>query len=238
LIYFHQTSLLTQQLVVQTHQQPTVNHTKKQTIEMDMEEDTSLLEFEDEEDDLDEEIENNEPTRPPAPHIDQAQECFDYVTDIYRHMRSTENRYLPKANYMREKQPDVNAGMRGILVDWLNEVCQEYNLKLETLYLAVNITDRTLSKFPIQRNKLQEVGITSLFISSKYHELAPPTVGDFVYITDNTYPKSEILAMESLILNSLEFNVTVTTSIDFLVRFLRAAGANDICTDLAFVSSE
>jgi cyclin A len=204
---------------------------------MDMDED-SIFDDIDDFDQLEDPIEINEPEpeTPPAPVRDPAQECYEYANDIYKHMRTMENRYLPKPNYMRENQQDINASMRGILVDWLNEVCQEYKLKTETLYLAVNIADRTLSHFPIPRNKLQMVGVTSLFISAKYNELSPPTVDDFVFITDNTYPKAEILQMETHILNALEFNITVVTSIDFLVRFLRSVNATETCYSLAFVS--
>jgi hypothetical protein len=31
------------------------------------------------------------------------------------------------------------------------------------------------------------VGVTAMLIASKYEEIYPPTVKDFVYITDNAY---------------------------------------------------
>jgi cyclin A len=237
------TSLLTQQITTQPQQQQVVSapsfvQSKKPTQETDMEEDNedNSIDIDEEEDqDIDEEIGNNEPQ--PIDY-DPAQDCIDYAQDIYLHLRNTEKRYKANPNYMRDRQVDINPSMRGILIDWLNEVCQEYKLKLETLYLAVNITDRALTKFQIQRNKLQEVGITALFIASKYNELTPPTVDDFVYITENTYPKSEILAMESLILNALEFNLTVVTSYHFLVKFLKAVKATDLCVDMTFYLTE
>jgi len=170
---------------------------------------------------------------------DVAQHCDEYALDIYRHMRHTEKRYKPNPEYIKLIQTDINPSMRGILVDWLNEVCQEYKLKAETLYLAINIVDRTLSKFLVNRNKLQEVGITGLFIAAKYHELQAPTVDEFVFITDSTYPREELLEMESLILNALEFNLTVVTSVDFLVRFCNASPqCDERLLNLAFFVSE
>lgn len=50
------------------------------------------------------------------------------------------------------------------------------------------------------RQNLQLVGVTALFIASKYEELYPPEIGDFVYITDETYNKSQILEMERRII--------------------------------------
>lgn len=46
------------------------------------------------------------------------------------------------------------------------------------------------------RKNLQLVGVAALFVASKYEELYPPEIQDFVYITDNTYTKEQILQME------------------------------------------
>ena len=43
----------------------------------------------------------------------------------------------------------------------------------------------------MQRGKLQLVGVTALMIAAKYEEIYPPTVNDFVYITDNTYNQEQ-----------------------------------------------
>ena len=77
--------------------------------------------------------------------------------------------------------------MRGILIDWLVEVAEEYRLEAETLYLAVNYIDRFLSHVPVNRSKLQLVGVTCMLVAAKYEEIHPPAVAEFVYISDNTY---------------------------------------------------
>ena len=71
-------------------------------------------------------------------------------------------------------QRDINATMRGILIDWLVEVAEEYRLEAETLFLAVNYIDRFLSYVPVNRSKLQLVGVTCMLIASKYEEIHPP----------------------------------------------------------------
>ncbi len=43
------------------------------------------------------------------------------------------------------KQPEINAKMRSILIDWMVEVTEEYKLLDETLFLAVNYIDRFVS---------------------------------------------------------------------------------------------
>lgn len=51
---------------------------------------------------------------------------------------------------------------------------------------------------------------------SKYEEIYPPDVNEFVYITDHTYTKKQVLRMEQLILKVLTFDLFVPTSTVFL----------------------
>ena len=73
--------------------------------------------------------------------------------------------HRPKPTYM-EKQGDITVSMRWILVDWMVEVAEEYNLGTETLYLAVSYIDRFLSHMSVKRDKLQLVGTTAMFIAA------------------------------------------------------------------------
>lgn len=57
--------------------------------------------------------------------------------------------------------------MRAILVDWLVEVQENFELYHETLYLAVKIVDNYLQKHKTPKELLQLVGATSLLIASK-----------------------------------------------------------------------
>ena len=44
----------------------------------------------------------------------------------------------------------------------------------------------------VLRSKLQLVGASSMFLAAKFEEIYPPEVGDFVYITDDTYTKLQV----------------------------------------------
>lgn len=63
-------------------------------------------------------------------------------------------------------QKDINATMRGILVDWLVDVVDEFKLLADTLYLAVSYIDRFLTASVITRDKLQLLGVASLFVAA------------------------------------------------------------------------
>jgi len=148
------------------------------------------------------------------------QNVAEYAHDIYGLLERYEGRRLPGCNYM-DRQPDLNAKMRAILVDWLVEVAMKHKLKLETLFLTVNLIDRYLDRRQTMRQRLQLVGVAAMLIASKFEEIYPPDVRDFVYITDNAYVKEDILQMEVQILTELKFVICVPTAAHFMDRYQR-----------------
>ncbi|KAL4714482.1 hypothetical protein ACJJTC_017777 [Scirpophaga incertulas] len=147
----------------------------------------------------------------------------EYRQDIYEYMREIEVKNRAHPRYMR-KQPDITHVMRSILIDWLVEVCDEYGQQNETLHLAVSYVDRFLSYMSVVRTKLQLVGTAATYIAAKYEEVYPPEVSEFVYITDDTYTKREVLRMEHLILKVLSFDLSTPTSLAFLSHYCISNG--------------
>lgn len=83
------------------------------------------------------------------------------------------------------RQTELDWTMRKTLVSWIIQVHSQFKLLPETLFLTVNLIDRTLSCKLISLSKLQLVGVTALLIASKYEEILSPSVQDLVYMTDN-----------------------------------------------------
>ncbi|GCB76530.1 cyclin-A1 [Scyliorhinus torazame] len=160
-----------------------------------------------------------------------------YAEDIYQYLREAEEKSRPKFGYMK-KQPDITPSMRSILVDWLVEVSEEYSLQTETLYLAINYLDRFLSCMSVLRGKLQLVGTAAMLVASKYEEIYPPEIDEFVYITDDTYTKKQLLRMEHLLLKVLSFDMTVPTVNQFLTQFLKEEGIGGQMGTLAMYIAE
>ena len=103
----------------------------------------------------------------------------------------------------------------------------------ESLYLAISIMDRYLQVKPVRRSKLQLVGVGALMCAAKYEEVYSPEVKDFVYVTDNCYEGREVVEMESLILDTLQYCMTVPTIHTFLCRHLKAAHADRAMVQLS-----
>ena len=163
--------------------------------------------------------------------------CTSYINQMYDIFGMIEMEKKVNHEYM-SNQPYVNDRMRSILVDWLVEVHLKFKMVPETLYLTVNLIDRYLELKQVRRSKLQLVGVSALLLASKYEEIYPPELRDLVYITDRAYNKQEILEMESDIVNTLQYNLTVPTVHSFLCRFLKAAHADRTLVQLACYVAE
>ena len=77
-------------------------------------------------------------------------------------------------DYM-SKQTDINSSMRTILIDWLVEVQENFELFHETLYIAVRLVDTYLSRKEVKREYLQLVGATCMLIAAKFEVLSQLT---------------------------------------------------------------
>ncbi|KAF5178206.1 G2/mitotic-specific cyclin-1 [Thalictrum thalictroides] len=169
----------------------------------------------------------------------------DYVEDIYQCYKLTENSTIAKPGYMEETQKEIDAKMRARLVDWLIEVHTEFKYTTETLYLTIQIVDRYLSTNSVSQWLLTLVGISALRIASKYEEnqvmIRGISIDDYVCISKYYYSRKEIIAMEKLILQKLEWRLTVPTPYVFLVSYIKAAAAvSDMekMEDMAFFLAE
>ncbi|XP_072914338.1 G2/mitotic-specific cyclin-B3 isoform X1 [Hemitrygon akajei] len=147
-----------------------------------------------------------------------------YAKDIFDYMKDREEKFVLKG-YM-EKQPDLNIEMRAILVDWMVEVQENFELNHETLYLAVKLVDHYLAKAVCMRETLQLLGSTAILIAAKFDERCPPCVDDFLYICDDAYQREELLSMEVNILRTLKFDINVPVAYRFLRRYAKCARAN------------
>ncbi|KAG5673826.1 hypothetical protein PVAND_003840 [Polypedilum vanderplanki] len=149
----------------------------------------------------------------------------EYVNDIYAYLMKLEKQFPIRENFL-DNQMDVTPKMRSVLLDWISEVHHQFGLEIETFHMAVSIVDRYLqAQQATPRRYLQLVGVTALFMASKYEELMPPEISDFVYVTDDTYEKKQILQMEMQMFKTLEYSLCKPLPIHFLRRFAKAAGS-------------
>ncbi|KAG7321167.1 hypothetical protein KOW79_015582 [Hemibagrus wyckioides] len=148
----------------------------------------------------------------------------EYAKDIFDYLRDREEKFV-LTDYMHA-QLDLNASMRGILIDWMVEVQENFELNHETLYLAVKLTDHYLSVTEVMRESLQLIGSTAMLIAAKFEERCPPGIDDFLYICDDAYERQEFLVMERKILQGLNFDINIPVPYRFLRRYAKVAHAS------------
>lgn len=145
----------------------------------------------------------------------------EYVHEIFDYMREAEISTMANPDYM-DNQGELEWKMRGILVDWLLEVHARFRLLPETLFLAVNIIDRFLSCKVVHLDRLQLVGVTAMFIASKYEEVLSPHVQNFVHVADDGFKDTEILSAERFVLATLDYDLSYPNPMNFLRRISKA----------------
>lgn len=151
-------------------------------------------------------------------------DCFqmgDYAMDIFDYLRSKEGEF-PVRDYIAD-QPVISKWMRSLLVDWMVEVQESFELNHETLYLAVKLVDLYLGERKLSKEKLQLLGAAALFIACKFDERIPPYIDDFLYICDGAYTRKELIEMERSVFRAVNFNLGVPLSYRFLRRYARVS---------------
>jgi len=98
--------------------------------------------------------EEEDPARPsPIPPIK-----FADGFGLWELMCETDKKYVRSADPFRN-HPILSPQMRAILLDWMMDVCEAYNLHRETLYLSIDFLDRYLSaEQNLRKDHLQLIG--------------------------------------------------------------------------------
>ncbi|KAJ2886764.1 G2/mitotic-specific cyclin [Coemansia asiatica] len=149
----------------------------------------------------------------------------EYIVEIMEYMHSLESKCMPDETYMT-KQVDLNWEMRRVLINWIVQIHYQLRMLPETLFLAVNLVDRFLSKRQVSVSKLQLVGLTGLLLASKYEEMTTPQMQDFAFLAGNCYTVEEIKNAEVFMLRVLDFDLSYPNPLTFLRRVSKAEQYN------------
>ncbi|KAF6215268.1 hypothetical protein GE061_010020 [Apolygus lucorum] len=162
---------------------------------------------------------------PPGVHDydqEQLKDLFsisNYAMDIFDYLKRREKDF--KVEDYIHRQNDLSITMRALLVDWMVEVQENFEVNHESLYLGIKLVDLYLSKKVIKKENLQLIGATGLFIACKYDERLPPALDDFVYVCDGLYNADDLLKMEVAMLRCVDFQLGIPLSYRFLRRYAR-----------------
>ncbi|XP_050234106.1 cyclin-SDS [Mercurialis annua] len=154
--------------------------------------------------------------------------------DSYQRLRERERRQLFLHDYVEVYRSTTEYGelvsqQRLLMVHWIIEQATAKKLQQETLFLGVSLLDRFLSKglFKSLKN-LQIVGIACLALATRIEENQPYNCvrqRNF-HIESNKYTRTEVVAMEWVVQEILNFQCLLPTIHNFMWFYLKAAKAD------------
>ncbi|KAE8667699.1 Cyclin-SDS-like [Hibiscus syriacus] len=154
--------------------------------------------------------------------------------ESYNRLRERERRQVFLRDYAEEYRFTTDHGdlilqQRSFMIRWIVEQSTAKKFQQETIFLGVSLLDRFLSKgFFKSRRSLQIVGIACLTLATRLEENQPynSVQQKNFCIGSNTYNRNEVVAMERLVMQCLNFQCFLPTIYNFLWFYLKAAKAD------------
>ena len=137
----------------------------------------------------------------------------DDVHDLMRERESLHRPFDPHAKWIK---------YRRVLVDWMCEAGDEFDLYLSTMHVSVMFLDRVLHKVTVPRNKLQLVAIACILIAAKFEETEEkvPTLPEMNRYAQWAFDPDQIYKMEVMVLRTLNWCLGTHTPLHFTGYYL------------------
>jgi hypothetical protein len=146
-----------------------------------------------------------------------------YSTDIHHdiHLAALEDekKHAINGNYMRN-QRFISHNHRQNLINYLSGLRVKFQLKIDTFSLTVSIIDRFLAIREVDKSSLRLLGISALWIASKYEERKPLRIFELIKMSENQYDHPSLLYMERAITTTLDFKFSVPYAHHFAERYI------------------
>ncbi|GAA5983421.1 hypothetical protein JCM11641_007843 [Rhodosporidiobolus odoratus] len=152
----------------------------------------------------------------------------EYREDVRIYMYEMQGKTMASAELI-DQQPELKWYMRSFLVDFLVEIHLQHRLRPETLYLALNIVDRYVSKRIVFKKHYQLVGCAALWIAAKFEDAKDrvPTLPELVEMCSNAYDEKAFVQMEGHVLSTIHWVIGHPTA----EAWLRLACVSDVVED-------
>lgn len=155
--------------------------------------------------------------------LDQDDDAKKYAAAWLDTALQLEQRERPDPDYMK-RQSDIGPKARLVIVNWfvciLGDPKKRVNVSAQTLFAAVDLLDRFLSKRTVGRHKLQLVACACLLLASKMEEDKHLLLDDLVWVSDQAFTHEQLMAMEEVVCKTLDHWLGRPTSLLMLELML------------------
>ena len=149
----------------------------------------------------------------------------EYTLDIIESLLEEENYYFNEKKYINplyldNEDSELTPEMRTIAVDWLVLIhFRIFKFTENTLFLAIQIFDRYLSKVDLNTEQTELLLYTSFMIASKHNEIDYMNMQETLKLSQDKFNKEQVVKMESDVLNKLDFEILAPTMCEFFNLF-------------------
>ncbi|XP_013134837.1 PREDICTED: G1/S-specific cyclin-D2-like [Papilio polytes] len=146
--------------------------------------------------------------------------ALDRDPRLLLNLLTLERAHALHTDYFQTVQIDIQPFMRKVVTTWMLEVCEEQQCEEQVFPLAVSYMDRFLSHRAISRQQLQLLAVTALLLASKFRQCHPLCVDLLCAYTDNSVYPNEVRQWEVMLLQRLNWQLSIATAFDFVDPFL------------------
>uniref|UniRef100_A0A2A4JCL4 Uncharacterized protein n=1 Tax=Heliothis virescens TaxID=7102 RepID=A0A2A4JCL4_HELVI len=146
--------------------------------------------------------------------------ALDRDPRLLLNLLALERAHALHTDYFQNVQIDIQPFMRKVVTTWMLEVCEEQQCEEQVFPLAVSYMDRFLAQRAISRQQLQLLAVTAMLLASKFRQCHPLSVDLLCAYTDNTVYPHEVRQWEVMLLQRLNWQLSIATAFDFVEPFL------------------
>lgn len=118
---------------------------------------------------------------------------------------------------------EIKSSHRKQMVVWMEEVLKIFKCPNDTFFMAVHVMDRYIDQTneELKLSDLHEIGITCMFLASKYQEVDPLTMDLMIEkVAHGKISERQLLARERKIASTLKFKFGVPNVLNFLESYM------------------
>lgn len=153
----------------------------------------------------------------------------EYGVPIFEFNRELDIMWLIPENFLLRHK--ISPVIRTKMVDWMVEVLAIYKMTDESFFQSVNIMDNYIfkTKNVLQNANIHLIGMTSMLIATKFEEIYPISMSDFVEkIGHRQFTSQTIKKCEKKLLHTISFeSLVIGTVYDFIRTFFVDLKANN-----------
>ena len=144
----------------------------------------------------------------------------EYGDQIFTHLLDKEKSsiydYSNENLFEKQDKTIFNEKNMAIILNWLIKNNLRWGMKDDTIFTTINIMDRFVSKFSIEKEQYPLIAISAFFIATKYEDIYPLNIYKLSSVICNNFNKDDVLKKEYEILRGLDFEILYISSFNFL----------------------